>query len=120
MFNVRPRVKVVTATQLSRGFTLLTVSHMRSLLGVNIQPSSIKNAGRGLFTLENRSPGDVILEYQGEIIDKKELDRRYSSSNFLAVYTLEVSSDCFIDSACWRSIRAYANGSCKVIKPNAA
>src|SRR4051812_13914781 len=92
---------------------------MRRDLGLEIQCSSIKAAGRGLFTLWKRKRRDVIVEYQGETIDKKELDRRYSPANFLAVYSLAVTADCFIDSACWRSIGAYANGSCKGTLPNA-
>ena len=92
---------------------------MRSELGLEIRFSTIKDAGRGLFTLWRRAPGEFIVEYEGQILDKNELDRRYSTSNFLAVYSLEVNANCFIDSACWRSIGAYANGSCKGTRPNA-
>ena len=92
---------------------------MRSVLGLDIRPSTLKGAGRGLYTLWERKSGDLIVDYLGETIDKKELDRRYLSANFLAVYALVVTADCFIDSACWRSIGAYANGSCKGSKPNA-
>ncbi len=74
--------------------------------------SSIPSAGKGLFALRNFSQGERIIEYTGELIDERELNRRYHCNRGgLATYVLQIDDDTYIDAvdAANSSIARYAN-----------
>lgn len=60
-----------------------------------VQPSTIPNAGQGLFTSRFIPANTCIMTYKGEYIDKQELERRYGDC--LAVYTIKVHENLYID-----------------------
>ena len=70
------------------------MTHSTSLLGLTVKVSSIPDAGRGLFATRD-------FPYLGEILTKTQLDVRYGGT---APYTLKVSSNIFMDSACLRGL----------------
>jgi hypothetical protein len=82
--------------------------HLRSVLKLDVDTSTIPGAGRGLFSLISRPAGSRLVEYFGEVLDAAENNRRYPKDT-LGVYCLEVFSDCFIDSALFRGVGAMAN-----------
>lgn len=58
-----------------------------------VMPSTIKNAGRGLFAKVNLKPGDTVGEYTGKILtDKQTESEPYVESE----YILWVCTDCNI------------------------
>ena len=85
---------------------------------MDVALSSIPDAGRGLFTLVARSKGSRLVEYMGEVLPAKEIERRYPKGD-VGVYCLGLSLSLFIDSAIVRGVGAIANASRKGLKPNA-
>jgi len=84
--------------------------HMRALLGVKVAPSRLENAGKGVFAVRNFKKGEFITPYDGEILSKRELDKRYPGEETVASYTLRYKMrNRFIDSACERSVGAIFN-----------
>ena len=81
--------------------------HLRSVLGLDVAPSTIPDAGHGLFTLIPRSKGAHLIDYLGEVLSG-EVEKRYPRDS-LGVYSLALSSSLFIDSALHRGIGAIAN-----------
>ena len=51
--------------------------HLRALLGLDVDTSTIPGAGRGLFSLVARSVGSPLVEYFGEVLPVAEIERRY-------------------------------------------
>ena len=82
--------------------------HSRILLNLVVKQSTIENAGLGLFTLKDFKKNENICNYEGEIIDDKELVNRYGKNN-LAPYTIKLANNKYIDCACKRSQGAYIN-----------
>jgi hypothetical protein len=91
--------------------------HMKKIDGVVAQPSTIPNAGMGLFACDPESSrrtvvfktGDFITQYAGETLTQPELDERYGKDG-LAPYAWAIPGrDDFLDAACVRSIGALAN-----------
>jgi len=82
-------------------------AHARSLLHVDIRPSTIRDAGLGLFALKEFKSGDLIVPYKGEILTRAQLDDRYGDG--LAPYAVEVNKNTFIDSACARGTGSFIN-----------
>src|SRR5438045_701927 len=78
--------------------TDLCWSHSITDLCLRVKESNIPDAGRGLFACQHRvppdhivfRPGDILCEYQGEIIDTDEVDRRYTFDR-TAPYTVKTS-----------------------------
>lgn len=94
--------------------------HLKSLHSLAIRRSNIVGAGMGLFAVSPsrnvQNPvierGKKIIEYTGETITNAELERRYGGDEYTAPYAVERRSDGrFIDSACVRSVAAFANTS---------
>jgi len=56
-----------------------------------VAPSTIPDAGHGLFTLKPRSKGEHLVDYLGEVLSKRDVERRYPKGD-LGVYCLAVSS----------------------------
>jgi len=87
---------------------------------LKIKQSTLPNAGLGLFAKNpsNQNPnevifrtGDKIVSYQGELIDKNELIRRYHDKT--PPYVVGISKDNYEDGAKFRGVGALAN-----TKPN--
>jgi len=91
---------------------------MRSILHLDVVPSSIPGAGRGLFSLVPRSKGDHLVEYLGELISAQDVERRYPKGD-VGIYCLSLSASLFIDSALSRGVGASANAARRNTKPNA-
>ena len=80
--------------------------HIKSELGVELKDSPGK--GKGVFALQTFKPGKFIMPYGGEIIDQKELDRRYGHDT--AEYAIKIGDkDKYADAACLRGIGAMCN-----------
>lgn len=101
--------------------TPLCFSHLAQRYNVRIQPSTIAGAGKGLFASNSALPdnaivfrrGDVILEYKGELIEVRELERRYDEDDeeHVAPYGYQTESNRVIDSACSRGVASLINHS---------
>ena len=92
--------------------------HLRSVLALDVAPSTIKGAGHGLFTLTARSKGDHVVDYFGESLSPAEVESRYPRKD-VGVYCLQISQSIFIDAALFRGVGASANASRHGVKPNA-
>ncbi len=94
-------------------------SCMKLLLHVELKPSSIVEAGLGLFAVEQPTKtvlfrkGDFIAPYMGELITQKTLDRRYSpkqDNDIICPYVISVDkSNYYLDAALYRGPAAYSN-----------
>lgn len=109
--------------------TPLCWQHLLASRGVRIRPSTVPGAGKGLFAMARPRPrprrrgghaqndrgaasilfrpGDVIAEYDGEVVAKAELDRRYGDHT--APYGIHVRGEVYEDGACRRGTAAMAN-----------
>lgn len=76
---------------------------------INTKKTSIKrsNAGLGLFSCESIKKRDFIIEYIGEVISRKEANKRGGK------YLFETSSDRVIDGKGRHNKARYINHSCK-------
>src|ERR1700756_5119631 len=91
--------------------------HLRSVLKLDVDNSTIPGAGRGLFSLVDRPVGFPLVDYMGELISAEETERRYPL-NSSGTYCLKISNSFFIDSALSRGIGALINHPGKGMKPN--
>ena len=91
--------------------------HLRAVLGLDVDESTIADAGLGLFSLVARPKGFHLVDYLGEIVSKSQIEKRYPK-NTLGAYSLKLSSSLFIDSALSRGVGACANAPVKGIRPN--
>src|SRR3990172_4537007 len=83
--------------------------HSKSIFGVIVKESTIPNAGKGLFAAKEFEPNDLIVDYGGEVLTKREIDKRYGSNeNDVAPYVYDATKNKFVDSCCKRSLGAYA------------
>lgn len=91
-------------------------SHMKKAMHLECKRSSINGAGLGLFAYspsKDKKPSIVfkknafICEYNGEIIDKDELEERYH--DFTAPYAIQVTRTRFEDGALERSVGSLIN-----------
>ena len=97
------------------GFALC-FQHLAIDARLKIAPATNPDYGKGLFAtnrLQNNT--DVvfkkdqrIIQYRGDVINKKELDERYGISD-TAPYAYHINRDMFVDSACLRSAGSLAN-----------
>lgn len=93
--------------------------HMRSLLHLKVARSQIPQAGNGVYAFHpDRNirrvfkKGDAITTYDGSLIDKHEVDRRYSDSQEITapyVFQIGTSGENYIDAACVRGIGGMFN-----------
>jgi hypothetical protein len=79
------------------------------MYGLEIKPSTIPNAGKGLFAYKDFKKNEFVAPYDGELIDKAEVEKRYGRGKFVAPYTIHVSGDKYLDAALVRGVAAYAN-----------
>ena len=88
---------------------------MASLKHLKIQPSTIANTGKGLFAIDKTKRPNAVLfhqnavicEYNGEIIDRNELNQRYNYHT--APYAIRIHRNRFEDGALQRGIAGLAN-----------
>ena len=84
--------------------------HTKSKYHLAIRPSTIPNAGDGLFALKDFKKGEFISDYIGEELTQQNKDNRYGNTQQdIAPYAIKVSKNKIIDCACTRSIGSYAN-----------
>jgi len=50
--------------------------HLHDHLGLDVSPSTIPDAGRGLFTLFGRVKGEHLIEYSGEVLSCLDVSKR--------------------------------------------
>ena len=90
-------------------------SHITPALQLKVAPSTIPNAGKGVFAF-NKTKGaneiifrknDIICSYGGEFISKNELEERYGE--YTAPYGIEVNRNLVQDGACTRSAGSLFN-----------
>jgi hypothetical protein len=83
--------------------------HTKTLLGLAVRSSTIKNAGNGLFALRDFASGVHIAPYTGEWVNQAEFERRDS------MYNLQFNKNLYLDAAGIRSaVGKYANACNKV------
>jgi hypothetical protein len=90
--------------------------HLPTNLHLKIKPSTIPNAGKGLFAFDKTKgndfivfkKGQVICEYGGDLISVEECNRRYSEDH-TAPYGIQLKNDTIQDCACNRGIGSIAN-----------
>ena len=90
-------------------------SHTLSHRNVRVKDSTIPNSGKGLFAINKQAAAnailfrnlDFIVEYDGEFINKTELERRYG--DYTAPYAGEITPTRFEDGACRRGIGTIGN-----------
>ena len=108
---------------------LFCFQHTRSLLHLRIDVSGIvvnNNRMHGLFACDpSKGRNDIVFRkneeicpYFGEILTKNELNKRYPGDT-TAPYALKMSSNRYLDSACFQSIGAKANKAPKGKRNNA-
>jgi SET domain-containing protein len=86
-------------------------AHLRIARATNIEH------GKGLFAYNGTNNDEVvfkkdqrIIQYNGEVVNKEELDRRYGGTNAdTAPYAFQANKNSFIDSSCLRSAGSLAN-----------
>lgn len=91
-------------------------AHLASLHYLQIKPSRIPHAGKGLYAVHPRDSnsnevlfrrGEIICAYKGEVINKEELVDRYSDKT--PPYVVGVSENVYEDGARIRGIGSLAN-----------
>lgn len=74
-----------------------------------------RNKGWGLFSLENVPSGSLIVEYIGEVIDRKEFKLRFNQmkqKNEEHYYFFSIGQNSFIDSILYGNESRFINHSC--------
>ena len=90
-------------------------SHLLKYKHLRIKHSTIPNAGKGLFAIDNKQPenaiifkkGDVIADYIGQTINAQTLRNRYEKHT--APYGIYLKKDTYIDAATERGYASLAN-----------
>lgn len=81
--------------------------HTVKQYGLRLKPSTIPNAGKGVFTTTARNKGDWLCPYVGQVITNRCVTRRYGEGT--APYTI-THRRLNVDSACKRGIGSMVNG----------
>ena len=98
------------------GFSLC-YQHLARDSHLKIAPATNPEHGKGLFATNLTKDqevvfrkGDRIIEYNGDVLTKAELDNRYGGDQKdTAPYGFQVNKDKYLDSACLRSAGSLAN-----------
>lgn len=85
--------------------------------GLRLKASGIPGAGKGLFAMNNSLPsgtlmfkkGQMVVEYDGEVIGREELERRYRE--FTAPFGIQATASVYEDGACRRGVGTMVNHS---------
>jgi len=95
--------------------------HDRTDLKLKIAPSTIPNAGKGLFAFDNRkknnrrnrtvifNAGTTICQYNGEIVTREILDNRYGDMTAPYGIRINASRNQYEDGAKYRGIGTLSN-----------
>lgn len=83
--------------------------HAKTMLGLQLGPSKIKGAGKGIFALKPFARNAFIAPYGGELIDEDELQRRYKDD--VAAYAFQLAPNLYLDAACSRGVGSMSNTS---------
>ncbi len=70
--------------------------HTREVLGVEVRPSQIKQAGLGLWAVRDFKKGVLLFEYGGERLAKREYNERYRE-DIMGAYGIELNRKTIID-----------------------
>jgi len=84
---------------------------------MDVDESTIPEAGLGLFSLVARPIGFHLVDYLGEIVSNTVIEQRYPKKT-LGAYSLKLSASLFLDSALSRGVGACANAPGKGMRPN--
>jgi hypothetical protein len=82
--------------------------HSIKKYGLRVKPSTVPDAGKGLFATKEFQEDDWIVPYVGELITENCLVRRYQERT--AAYATANGRRTAVDSACQRGIASMANG----------
>ena len=80
--------------------------HSATVYGVKVAPSTIPNAGYGLFALRDFKAGQWIAPVTGEVISNAELEKRYGDAT--APYVVTYNGQ-HLDGALRRYVGQYSN-----------
>lgn len=91
--------------------------HLMKAKGLRLKASGIPGAGKGLFAMDDGLPsgtlmfkkGQMVVEYDGQVIDQKELVQRYG--DFTAPYGIQATAVLYEDGACRRGVGTMVNHS---------
>lgn len=64
---------------------------------LKVRKSRLKGAGKGLFTTSPIRKGDIIVEYKGDILTWKQVEKRYGDKIDKAKYIFFVSNKKVVD-----------------------
>lgn len=94
--------------RVSFGYPLCSV-HNKLKYGVQIKPSTIPGAGKGLFATRTVPKGSWLCPYVGEQTTMSCIHKRYPGT-MTAPYTMQLPGGIAVDSALVRGIGSLANG----------
>lgn len=84
------------------------VSEEEERWGLRVGPSSIPNAGLGLYTTRKRHAHEFICNYNGELLTAEQMNQRYSADE-LAEFAVQISKNKFLDARDKRSAASFMN-----------
>ena len=90
-------------------------THLLSKHHLRILPSTIANAGKGLFVVDKKQPegavifrtGETVCPYGGDLIDKDTINERYGENT--APYGIQLSQNRYRDAGCARGVGSLIN-----------
>jgi hypothetical protein len=90
--------------------------HLESDRHLKIKPSTLPNAGLGLFAYDKNGYPDIlfrkddfVIKYDGEHISNLQLNNRYGGNEATAPYAVEIKSGYNEDAACQRTPASLVN-----------
>ena len=100
-------------------------THLLNEKHLKIQPSTIPNAGKGLYACDkSKAPNEIVfkagtrlIEYDGELVDSATLEDRYGDET--APYGIHINKNRFEDGALHRGVGTLVNQSPTASKTNA-
>lgn len=85
--------------------------HAKQIYGLEVKPSLIESAGKGLFTTRQFEKNEIISEYCGEVLHRDQLEERYPGDT-LGMYVLHLYDDWYVDARSTQScVARYCNAS---------
>lgn len=105
-------IKAITTKKKERLLCRNMKNQLRFIKKTAISESGIRNAGMGLYVLENCDKGDYITEYTGELIREAESERRaatYDYKHHSYIFSLSPDIRWSIDSTNFGSKMRYVN-----------
>ena len=109
--------KTINGSQCKRTTVIGTrwcYSHLLKFKHLRIKKSTLPNGGVGLYCVDCSTENDIvfragykIISYDGELIDKVELEDRYG--NYTAPYGIQINKDKFEDGALHRGVGTLVN-----------